>query len=65
MARRLARRGAEQQPLALAEKAAPAPAPCAAPCDDDSDGAAEPCAHAPGWRKKANLRMYTILDNIF
>ena len=59
MARRLAARGGE---------GAGAPEPEAEPCtcacekrdvDSDSDAA------EPGWRKKANLRMYTILDKIF
>ncbi|XP_075975481.1 uncharacterized protein LOC142976131 [Anticarsia gemmatalis] len=37
---------------------------CAVPAaDDDSDAADHD--PPPGWRKKANLRMYTILDKIF
>ncbi|CAG9562276.1 unnamed protein product [Danaus chrysippus] len=35
---------------------------CEKNVDDDSDGGRDP---PPGWRKKANLRMYTILDKIF
>lgn len=39
-----------------------------APSDEESDAGdadAHPHPHPPGWRKKANLRMYTILDKIF
>ena len=62
MARRLARapRPERDAPPLDKEKAAAA---AAAGCDTDSDDpASEP---PPGWRKKANLRMYTILDKIF
>ena len=59
MARRLARVSHERA-LAPPDK----DSACVAAADDDSD-----CADAervpPGWRKKANLRMYTILDKIF
>ncbi|XP_047531246.1 uncharacterized protein LOC125066953 [Vanessa atalanta] len=62
MARRLARRP-DAEPRAGLE-------PCACDCDcdkracdDDSDSDARDAP--PGWRKKANLRMYTILDKIF
>ncbi|KAM3960048.1 uncharacterized protein ACR2FA_005848 [Aphomia sociella] len=60
MACRLARRA---PPPAADEKQRAAAA--AAADDDDSDAA--DCSHEPppGWRKKANLRMYTILDKIF
>lgn len=35
-------------------------------CDTDSDsGDADKEPGGPGWRKKANLRMYTIIDKIF
>lgn len=37
----------------------------ASPPDDDSDSADTAGDRPPGWRKKANLRMYTILDKIF
>lgn len=67
MARRLARRTTFADDAPDKEKEADA---CrAARCDDDSDGG-DGCRDAdgdppPGWRKKANLRMYTILDKIF
>ncbi|CAB3254211.1 unnamed protein product [Arctia plantaginis] len=66
MARRLASRegiefGAEAARPRSARKERDA---CAvATADDDSDGADHD--PPPGWRKKANLRMYTILDKIF
>ncbi|XP_049872358.1 uncharacterized protein LOC126371170 [Pectinophora gossypiella] len=60
MARRLARssRAARAQ-LEPGDKCAGECAPCH---DTDSNDSSEP---PPGWRKKANLRMYTILDKIF
>lgn len=58
MACRLARRAAS------ADVGDEKGAACAA--DDDSDAdARDPREPPPGWRKKANLRMYTILDKIF
>ncbi|CAG9788007.1 unnamed protein product [Diatraea saccharalis] len=42
--------------------AVPEKRPCARACDDDSDGDRDP---PPGWRKRANIGMYTILDKIF
>lgn len=69
MARLLARRSARQQ--SLPEKEPPCKG-CGGGSggggsgDEDSDGAdGGVCAHPPGWRNKANLRMYTILDKIF
>lgn len=61
MARRLAARsGAEL----IAEDERKERGACAvATADDDSDAADHD--PPPGWRKKANLRMYTILDKIF
>lgn len=32
-------------------------------CDSDSEGTEQVATR--GWRKQANLRMYTILDKIF
>lgn len=69
MARRLARRTtfAEETP----DKEKEVEVCRTARCDDDSDsgdGSRTRNAdgdHPPGWRKKANLRMYTILDKIF
>ncbi|CAH2046646.1 unnamed protein product, partial [Iphiclides podalirius] len=64
MARRLARRRANEargQRGCASETELEKPS-CAPEEDSDSDAAREP---PPGWRKKANLRMYTILDKIF
>lgn len=69
MARRLARRMtfAEETP----DKEKEVEVCRTARCDDDSDsgdGSRTRDADGdppPGWRKKANLRMYTILDKIF
>lgn len=60
MACRLARRGRGGSAAAGDKRPAPCAVPCAAP-DDDSDAHDAP----PGWRKRANLGMYTILDKIF
>ncbi|XP_041979687.1 uncharacterized protein LOC121733497 [Aricia agestis] len=61
-ARRLARRGGGAGAALVPERA---DCGCASEkagvCDEDSDSDRE----LPGWRKKANLRMYTILDKIF
>lgn len=61
MARRLASRAGERALAPAAEKESGA---CAVPADDDSDSN-DVERPPPGWRKKANLRMYTILDKIF
>ncbi|RVE43664.1 hypothetical protein evm_011704 [Chilo suppressalis] len=81
MACRLARRGSAGVPTMLkpgAGAGAGAGAECACEgkesaqklrgvevraCDDDSDAGADP--PPPGWRKRANIGMYTILDKIF
>lgn len=64
MARRLARRGSDEQSDAASLGAHKERGACAvASADDDSD--APDHDPPPGWRKKANLRMYTILDKIF
>ncbi|CAK1585058.1 unnamed protein product [Parnassius mnemosyne] len=66
MARRLARREAygEGEAGGGGEKARSCSS--SAPDDDsDSDARDDPRDTPPGWRKKANLRMYTILDKIF
>ncbi|XP_052754784.1 uncharacterized protein LOC113509826 [Galleria mellonella] len=70
MACRLARRAQqpERSPLAAEAKlgaSGAAAAAAAAAADDDSDSADSARDPPPGWRKKANLRMYTILDKIF
>lgn len=63
MARRLARRAAFPDEAPDKEKEAEV---CrAARTDTDSDSGDAAGAPPPGWRKKANLRMYTILDKIF
>ncbi|XP_045769372.1 uncharacterized protein LOC123870210 [Maniola jurtina] len=64
MARRLARRSeaearAGERACACGAKAR------AASADDDSDADARDAPREAGWRRKANLRMYTILDKIF
>ncbi|XP_039754816.1 uncharacterized protein LOC120629825 [Pararge aegeria] len=67
MARRLARRPAAGRAGAEAGACACGAPPLAASDDDsDADAPAKPAAKPPaGWRKNANLRMYTILDKIF
>ncbi|XP_047025454.1 uncharacterized protein LOC124634083 isoform X2 [Helicoverpa zea] len=62
MARRLARRAGAGALAAPAEKDSGVCAVAAADDDSDCNDAERP---PPGWRKKANLRMYTILDKIF
>lgn len=58
LARRLAARAAA--PARDKEAGEPAPLAPAAAAEPP-----EPLEPPPGWRKKANLRMYTILDKIF
>lgn len=65
MARRLARRRANE--IARGQRSGASETELEKPSvvpeeDSDSDGTRDP---PPGWRKKANLRMYTILDKIF
>lgn len=67
MARKLASRAPDSQtgePTDAHKKNIHRGALPTAPSDEDSDvGEVDP--RPPGWRKKANLRMYTILDKIF
>ncbi|XP_035450094.1 uncharacterized protein LOC118276063 [Spodoptera frugiperda] len=62
MARRLAARARRAPACAPPEKEGAVCAVSAADDDSDCNDAERP---PPGWRKKANLRMYTILDKIF
>ncbi|KAG6460242.1 hypothetical protein O3G_MSEX011844 [Manduca sexta] len=62
MARKLASRARGAREAGARAPAADKDATSA--CDDDSD-AGDARHPPPGWTKKANLRMYTILDKIF
>lgn len=62
MARRLARGAGSRAGSVSGDKHA---AVRAVPAHDDDSDTNDPERAPPGWRKKANLRMYTILDKIF
>lgn len=62
MARRLARGERARAASVSEDKHA---AVRAVPAHDDDSDTNDPERAPPGWRKKANLRMYTILDKIF